>query len=112
LDPTIIGTIDKASKEVIRAEQRAEDEEAERKREQNRKKREKTRGRSSTKELVIKKQGVHDEKTRDKLREIMNNRLKLKQIEKRKALEERQLIQDDELLDSFDPVENLKKQKK
>jgi hypothetical protein len=41
----------------------------------------------------------------------MNNRLKLRKIEKQKLLHERQTIQDDELLENFDPVVALKKQK-
>jgi hypothetical protein len=112
LDPTIIGTIDKAAREVINAERKAEIEEEERKRSINRKRKLKSRGRSGTKEKYQNKESVHDEKTRARLREIMNNKLKMKQLEKRKLLAERELIQDGGLLDGFDPVQDLLKKVK
>jgi len=111
IDPTIIGTIDRASRDVIQGEKKTEEEEAERKRLQNKKKRNKMRGRDSTKERQNRKESVHDSKTRDKLREIMNSKLKIKQLEKKKGNEERRLIQEDDILNEFDPVKLLKKHK-
>lgn len=104
LDPTIIGTMDKASRKVLDAEQKHEEEEALRKKEANRKKKNKTRGRSSIGEKQKKREGVHDEKTRAKIAEVMNNKLKMKRLEKKKQMQERHMIEDSDLLNEFDPV--------
>ena len=112
MDPTIIGTIDKASKDVKDAEKKAEIDEAERRHEANKRKRSKQRGRSSTKEQFKKKESVYDEATRSRIKEILDNKLKLKRLEKKKAIEERKMIENQDLLDGVNPVELLKKVKK
>ena len=70
------------------------------------------RGRSSTKEKYKKKESVYDEATRAKIKEIVNNKLKIKRLEKKKAAEERTLIENEGLFKGFNPMEALKKVKK
>lgn len=67
------------------------------------------RGRSSTKEQFGQKESVYDEKTRARIKELLNDKLKLKRLEKKRAIEERTLLENDELLKSFNPVDALKK---
>jgi len=109
LDPTIIGTIDQASKEVIESERTAEKEEAERKKDKNKKKHEKQRGRSSTGNERKQKASIYDDKTRDKIKEIVNSKLKIRRLEKEKLKTETNLLQDGGLLAEFDPVDVLRK---
>jgi len=112
LDPTIIGTMDKASKEVLDLEKKKEKEAAEANRLKNKKKREKTRGRSTSVNEVKKKESVHDEKTREKLREIVMNKIKVKKIEKQKIQQERDMLREGEIFEGFDPIASIKKVKK
>ncbi len=112
MDPTIIGTVDKASREVKEAERKAEDEEAERRASLNKKRKLKMRGRSSTKEQFTQKESVYDDKTRSKIKAVLDNKLKMKRLEKKKAIEEQNMIQNEDLLEFFDPVDSLKRIKK
>ena len=112
LDPTIIGTIDRASKEVIAAERKAEIDEAERNKLKNKKKRQKARGRSSTGAEKKQRESIWDEKSRAKIKEVLDSRLKLRKLEKEKFNTETKILKDDNLLIEFDPVQVLKKIKK
>lgn len=112
MDPTIIGTVDKASKEVLELEKKKEKELTEQNRLKNRKKREKTRGRSTSVNEVKKKESVHDEKTREKLREIVMNKIKVRKIEKQKLRQETDMLKDGGIFEGFDPLAAIKKIKK
>lgn len=107
----MIGTVDRASREVKEAERKAEDEEIEKARLMKQRKKEKMRGRNSTKEKFKKKESVYDESTRAKIKDMVNNKLKLKQLEKKRAAEERKLIENEGLFKDFNPLETLKKVK-
>ena len=74
-------------------------------------KKEKMRGRNSTKEKYKKKESVYDEATRARIKEMVNNKLKIKRLEKKKAAEERKLIENEGLFKDFNPLETLKKVK-
>ena len=110
LDPNVIGTMDKASKEVLNAEKKIEKEHAEQKRIQKDKK--KTRGRSTSVNEVKKKDSVYDEKTREKLREVALNKTKLRRIEKQKLKSEQEMIKGGDIMEGFDPLATVKKVKK
>jgi len=70
------------------------------------------RGRSSAKERAAQKESVYDDVTRNKIKEILNNKLKLKRLEKKKAIEERKMIENEDLFDDFNPADVLKKVKR
>jgi len=112
LDPAIIGTIDKASRDVKESERKAEEEEAERRASLNKKRKLKMRGRSSTKEQFSQKESVYDDKTRSKIKAVLDNKLKMKRLEKKKAIEEQKMIENEDLLEFFDPVDSIKRLKK
>ena len=48
----------------------------------------------------------------NKIKEILNNKLKLKRLEKKKAIEERKMIENEDLFDDFNPADVLKKVKR
>jgi len=104
--------MDTASREVIAAEKKAQEDEAERRNNLNKKRKNKMRGRSSTKERAAQKESVYDDATRTKIKEILNNKLKLKRLEKKKATEERKMIENEDLFEDLNPVEVLKKVKR
>jgi len=110
VNPTVVGTIDKASKEVIESEKKAEKDEAERIRLKNKRKREKARGKSSTGAEKKKKESVYDDKTRKRISDLVDSKIQLKKLEKQKLKAESNLMHDD-LLDDFNPLTVLKKLK-
>ena len=73
------------------------------------KKKNKMRGRSSIGNVLKIKESVHDEKTRERLKDIANSKIKMKKAEKEKIKKEM------ELLDNFDDgidIETIKPKKK
>lgn len=67
------------------------------------------RGRSSIGNVLKIKESVHDEKTRERLKDIANSKIKMKKAEKEKIKKEM------ELLDNFDDgidIETIKPKKK
>ena len=82
LNPNEIGTVDKASEDVIQAEEKAEREERERLMNEKKNKKKKNKMRSEESEGK-KKTRVHDKKTREKIQQAMRDR-------KQDELEEKQ----------------------
>lgn len=107
MNPSVIGNIDAASKEIIEAEKQIEEKENQEK--IKKKKKNKMRGRSSIGNVLKIKESVHDEKTRERLKDIANSKIKMKKVEKEKIKKEM------ELLDNFDDgidIETIKLTKK
>ena len=88
LNPDVIGTIDRASKEVKEKERKAAMLEAEAKRLKNLKKKNKQRGREGPDDAVLKRQTKRDEVFRDRQRIANMERSKIRMAEKVKAKKE------------------------
>lgn len=106
----MIGNIDEASKEVIQAEKAQEQKEIEAKK--LKKKKKKMRGRSKTSKETRLKESVYDQKTREKIKAMVDNKIKIRKAEKEKTKREMSLLENlNELVDA-DPNYLVKKIKK
>ena len=88
LNPDVIGTIDRASKEVKEKERKAEALEAEQRKLKNLKKKNKQRGRDGPDGAVKDRQKKRDELQRERIRMANMERTKIRQAEKVKAKRE------------------------
>lgn len=88
LNPNVIGTIDKASKEVIAKERKTEREELEAKKLKNKKKKSKQRGRDGPDGAVLGKEKKREIQNRDRMRTANMERSQMRAAEKLKARRE------------------------
>lgn len=95
---------------MIQAEKEEEKKELEAKK--LKKKKKKMRGRSKTSKETKLKESVHDQKTREKIKAMVDNRIKLRKAEKEKTKRELSLLDNlNEIVDA-DPNYLIKKIKK
>lgn len=108
LNPSTIGTIDEASKEVIAAEKEQEKLEQEAKKIKRRKK--KMRGRSKASKETRVKESVYDEKTRNKIKAKIDSRIRVRRAEKEKVKRDLSILEHlDEIVDTAALSKKIKK---
>lgn len=95
---------------MILAEKKQEEEEAEQKKIKRKKK--KMRGKSKTSKVTKNRESVYDQKTRDRVKANVDNRIKVRKAEKEKVKREMSLLEGLNELVDIDPGKLIKKIKK
>eukprot|EP01017_Pseudomicrothorax_dubius_P049715 TRINITY_DN9288_c0_g1_i3.p1 TRINITY_DN9288_c0_g1~~TRINITY_DN9288_c0_g1_i3.p1 ORF type:complete len:516 (-),score=142.12 TRINITY_DN9288_c0_g1_i3:100-1647(-) len=112
LNPEIIGTVDRASADVLAKERKEEEEEAERKRLLQKKKKNRMRGRDTATGQEKRKESVHDAKTRLRLKEKLEMKTRLRKAERNKVSEETNLLESGDVIDNIDVFDVVRKRHK